>query len=115
MGVPAPVGSTINCGLFADSRLARLRAVECGVVRAMLTRSLPVTSAVTFRSYHWEAVTGPDEAVIVGEKLGAVLYVIRDSTQVSSSTARTSIPLSGYCWQISVGLRPSRCRLAPAH
>jgi hypothetical protein len=92
VGVDVGVGvgtlsvSTISCGSFADSLLARLSAVVCVVFNPKLTRPLPPTSEVTSRSYVTPAVTGPDEATAAGAIAGALVYVILASFQTISDT-----------------------------
>ena len=58
-GVPMPV-SMISCGLFEDSRLARLIPVALGVVRPKVKEPSPVTYAVTSTVDQVFAVTAPD-------------------------------------------------------
>ena len=62
-GVPLSA-VTRSCGLFADSRLARLVAVTLVEVRAKLMGSFPETRGVTSHSSQEPAAIGPEESVI---------------------------------------------------
>jgi hypothetical protein len=60
--MPEPYVTT-SCGLFADSRLARLVAVEDVEVREKLTGAVPETSEVTSHTTHVLELIGPEESV----------------------------------------------------
>ena len=80
-----PCVSMISCGSFADSRLARLRAVLFVVDRARLKTPLPVMKAVTSSVVQVLALTFPEEpSPLPGA--GALLKLMPVSLQVLSLT-----------------------------
>jgi len=103
-GVPAIVGGLVFAGGWTDSmiswgaldapasRLASVVTFLLGVVRARLTRPLPLTSGVTSSETHAPDETVPDVAATAPAP-GAFAYVIAFSCQPLSATPRTSKPV----------------------
>lgn len=61
VGIDPPPVSTISCGVFPDSRLARLMAVLLFVVTARLKTPFPVMNEVTSIVFQVLALTDPED------------------------------------------------------